>query len=129
MSKTRLVEKLGMKPGMRLLIKGAFEGYVNLLAPLPEGTEFTSAGSGELAFVQLFLLTVQELEALTLGDLAGCGHNGLLWITYPKKSSGLAPGLSRDLIRETLKRMGWRAVTIVAVDDTWAALRFRPIET
>ena len=51
MSKKRLVEKLGMKPRMRLLIKGAFEGYVDLVAPLPEGTECISAASGELTFV------------------------------------------------------------------------------
>ncbi len=85
---------------MRLLIKGAFEGYIDLLAPLPDGTEFTSAGSGELPFVQLFLRNVLELEALTPDDLAKCGHNGLLWITYPKQSSALTSGLSRDLLRE-----------------------------
>lgn len=127
MSQTQLVQKLGIKKGMRLLMHDAPEGYIELLTPLPEGAEVVTAGSGELAFLQLFLRNVHELELLTPERLARCGDKGLLWITYPKQSSGLKSGLSRDLIRETLQRMGWRAVTIVAVDNTWAALRFRPL--
>jgi len=34
--------------------------------------------------------------------------------------------LSRDLIREAMSGTGWRAVSIVAIDEIWSALRFRP---
>ncbi len=128
MSPMRLAQKLGIKEGMRLLVSGEPDGYSDLLAPLPAGTEVVSVEQGEIAFRQLFLRNVNDLESLTPEMLKVCHKNGLLWITYPKVSSGLAPGLSRDLVRETLRKIGWKAVTIVAVDGTWAALRFKPIE-
>lgn len=123
----RLAQKLGIKQGMRLLIRDAPPGYVDLLAPLPDEVEVISGGVERVVFLQLFLRNVHELEMLTPKELAMCSDDGLLWITYQKQSSGAASGLSRDLIREGLRRLGWRAVTIVAVDDTWSALRFRPL--
>ena len=122
----KLAQKLGIKKGMRVLVDNAPEGYIELLKPLPKGAVVVTTGSGELAFLQLFLRNLQEPELLTPERPAASGK-GLLWITYPKQSSGSESGLSRDVIRESLLRIGWRAVAIVAVDDTWAALRFRPI--
>lgn len=127
MSQRRLVQKLGIKQGMRLLVQDAPPGYVDLLAPLPDEVEVISGGVERVVFLQLFLRNVHELEVLTPKELAMCGDDRLLWITYQKQSSGAASGLSRDLIRKSLKRLGWRAVTIVAVDVTWAALRFRAL--
>ena len=125
MSSMRLAQKLGIKEGMRLLVSGAPEGYFDLLAPLPAGAEIVLEEQGEVAFAQLFLRTLHDLELLTPEKLKVCGKNCLLWVTYPKVSSHLAAGLSRDVVREALRKIGWRAVTIVAVDSTWAALRFR----
>src|SRR5437763_1770733 len=52
--------------------------------------------------------------------------NALVWISYPKKTSKVEGDLSRDVIREAMNGTGWRAVSIVAIDEVWSALRFRP---
>src|SRR5204863_9060693 len=52
--------------------------------------------------------------------------HALVWISYPKKTSKIEGELSRDVIRETMKGTRWRAVSIVAIDEVWSALRFRP---
>lgn len=114
---------------MRLLVQDAPEGYSDLLAPLPVGAEVISKEQAEAAFLQLFLRDLGDLESLTPDVLKVCGKNSLLWITYPKVSVRSAHGLSRNIVREALRKIGWRAVTIVAVDSTCAALRFRPIKS
>jgi hypothetical protein len=51
---------------------------------------------------------------------------GILWICYPKKTSGMKSDLSRDVVWQIAQPTGWRAVTQVAIDDVWSALRMRP---
>jgi hypothetical protein len=48
-----------------------------------------------------------------------------LWIAYPKKTPGMKTDLSRDVGWEDVERASLSAVTQVAVDETWSALRFR----
>ncbi len=51
---------------------------------------------------------------------------GLLWFTYPKKSSKVQTDITRDVGWNSLSAAGLRPVTQIAVDDIWSALRFRP---
>jgi hypothetical protein len=123
-----LAKKLGMKPGMKALITGAPVGYLNSLEPLPDGVAISSSGGGAFPFVQVFATRIAEVSkfARTLPKYAA--PNTLVWISYPKKSSGTDTDLSRDVVREAMNGTGWRAVAIVAIDDVWAALRFRPTD-
>jgi hypothetical protein len=50
----------------------------------------------------------------------------LAWIAYPKAGK-LGTDLNRDKLAEMLKAPGLRPVRLVSLDDTWAAMRFRPI--
>ena len=52
---------------------------------------------------------------------------GLLWFSYPKKSSKVETDITRDVGWDALGSTGLRPVTQVAIDDTWSALRFRPV--
>ena len=51
-----------------------------------------------------------------------------MWITYPKKTSGVESDLSREEVWDAMAATGWRPVAQVAIDEVWSALRFRPIE-
>lgn len=48
-------------------------------------------------------------------------------IDYPKKSSKVETDISRDVGWDAVKKTDWEGVAIVAIDDTWSALRFRPV--
>ena len=71
------------------------------------------------------------LSALHIPDAQGAigavKSNGLLWVTYPKKSGKIKTDISRDMGWEAMTQAGWDAVTLVSVDDTWSALRLRPL--
>jgi hypothetical protein len=121
-----VARKLGMKPGMQALILAPPPGYLKLLAPLPDGFIIFSSADGMYPFVQAFATRLSDL-----GKFAGrlskhAAPNALVWLSYPKKTSTHDSDLSRDLIREAMSGRGWRAVSIVAIDEVWSALRFRP---
>jgi hypothetical protein len=121
-----LARKLQLKPGHRLLLLDAPAGLVDALAPLPEGATITTSARGRAAAVLLFVRTAGDLERRAAAAIAAVGDEGLLWIAYPKKSSGVATDLTRDVGWAAIERAGWGGVAQVAIDATWSALRFRP---
>jgi hypothetical protein len=128
MANPLLIKKLLIKPGMRLAIHNAPARYLEDLGPLPEGAQLTDEPDGALDFVQLFIKNRGEYERLGAAALRAVKPDGLLWICYPKKSSGVESDLDRDIVWKMLEPTGLRPVTQIAIDEVWSALRFRPVE-
>jgi hypothetical protein len=124
--KNAVARKLGMNPGMRALVIAPPPGYLKLLAPLHHGLNVSSKAAGMYPFVQVFATRLSEICTFAKKLPKHAAPNALVWISYPKKTSKVAGDLSRDLIREAMSGLGWRAVSIVAIDEIWSALRFRP---
>jgi hypothetical protein len=121
-----VARKLGMNPGMRALIISPPAGYLKLLAPLPDGLTVSSRSGGMYPFVQVFATRLSEINRLAQRLAKHAAPNALVWVSYPKKTAKLKGDLSRDVIRKAMSGEGWRAVSIVAIDEVWSALRFRP---
>jgi hypothetical protein len=121
-----VARKLGMNPGMRALIIAPPPGYLKLLAPLPDSLTVSSRSGGMYPFVQVFVTRLSEINRFAQRLSKHAAPNALVWISYPKKTSKLKGNLSRDVIRKVMSGAGWRAVSIVAIDEVWSALRFRP---
>jgi hypothetical protein len=128
MTDTTLVKKLQLKPDLRTLFLNAPEGYVESLGPLPEGVARVDGPPGTLDFVQLFVRDSAELALFAPVALAAIKRDGVFWISYPKKSSGVVSDLTRDEGWAPITAAGLRPVTQIAVDETWSAVRWRPIE-
>ena len=95
---------------------------------MPQGVELADEPEGTFDFVHLFVKNVAELESLGPTAINAVKHDGLLWISYPKRSSKVKTDITRDVGWDILAQAGLRAVTQVSIDDVWSALRFRPIE-
>lgn len=121
-----VARKLGLNPGMRALIIAPPSGYLKLLGPLSEGFKVSSKTGSAYPFVQVFATGFSDISQFAKKLSKYAAPNALVWISYPKQSSNLKGALSRDVIREAMNGAGWRAVSIVAIDETWSALRFRP---
>ena len=115
MSKT-IAEKLGFKPGMRVRVQGAPDGLELGLPPAAEGP----------FDLMLFFVpnTAAVAPAATLADEA-YRDGARLWFAYPKKSGRLAADINRDHGWEPVAACDLLAVTQIALDETWSALRFR----
>ena len=121
-----VARKLGLNPGMRALIIAPPPGYLKMLRPKPAGLTVNSKTGGAFPFVQVFATRLSDISKFAKKLRKYAAPNALVWISYPKQTSKLKGDLSRDVIRETMKGPGWRAVSIVAIDEIWSALRFRP---
>ena len=53
--------------------------------------------------------------------------DSVLWFAYPKGTSKMKTDINRDTIRTTGEGFGITTVTAISINDTWSALRFRPI--
>jgi hypothetical protein len=128
MTANALIKKLQLKPGLRALFLNAPEGYVASLGPLPDGITLVDGPAGTPDFVQLFARDSAELAKYAPAALAAIKRDGVFWISYPKKSSGVVSDLTRDEGWAPITAASLRPVTQIAVDETWSAVRWRPIE-
>jgi len=122
-SGTPLAKKLGIAPGHRVKISGAPPNYEDLLRPLPERVAISPRLRGQVDMWHLFATSRREL-ADGLGDaMAGTEAGGVIWVSWPKKASGVATDVTEDRIRDLALPLGLVDVKVCAVDETWSGLK------
>ena len=120
---TPLVKKLGLKPGMSILIAGAPKGYARALGPLPDGVAVAKAPRPDLDFIHFFTARRADLERRFGALKQALAPAGMLWVSWPKKASGVATDVTEDVVREVALAGGLVDVKVCAVDDTWSGLK------
>ena len=121
-----LVKKLRIQAGQRVLILNAPPGYVESLVDLPQDVTISNGGEGPFDFVHLFVRDSAQYHDLIGQATKAVVYDGLLWISYPKRSAKVETDLSRDDFWGLAAEAGLRPVTQISVDEVWSALRFRP---
>jgi hypothetical protein len=121
-SGTPLVDKLGIKPGARVHFVSEPPDFAELLGALPDGTRIASRGS--LDFAMLFVKERSELEKGFARLRDRLEPNGMLWVAWPKKASGVETDLTEGVVRTFGLESGLVDVKVCAVDDTWSGLKF-----
>ena len=122
-SGTPLAKKLGIKDGMRLAALNAPKGYVAWLQGLPRGAKVVSEVAKDAAAVHIFATERLKLERALLRLRTTIDQAGFVWVSWPKKSSGVATDITEDVIREVALPMGFVDVKVCAVTDTWSGLK------
>jgi hypothetical protein len=79
-----------------------------------------------LDFVQLFVRDRAELERWAPDAVKSVKPDGLLWICYLKGGKKAGTDLNRDLLWQVMQPLAMSGVSLVAIDDEWSAMRFRP---
>jgi hypothetical protein len=122
-SGTPLVKKLGIKPGFNLAFVNAPSGYAKEL-DLPSAVTINSRSAKPLDFVQLFVKSEKELKPKFSEYAQRLDASGMLWVSWPKKSSGVMTDVSEGTVRAIGLAAGLVDVKICAVDDVWSGLKF-----
>jgi hypothetical protein len=119
-----LAQKLNLKPGQSLVLVNPPKGMAETLAAqLPENP--LVAGVASQAEAVLVFLTRQDEAGALAGIYASLKTGGLAWAAYPKGGSKVPTDLNRDILWKLVEPTGWRPVRMVALDETWSAMRFR----
>jgi hypothetical protein len=127
MTASSLAKKLQIKPGKTVLVLGAPPGFLKLLEPLPEGARRLPVLRGKVDVLMAFVHTRREALAMVGKAKRGLAGNGILWMCYPKLTSASAGELSRDVLWKALGPHGLGPVSMVAIDATWSAMRFKVV--
>jgi len=123
-SGTPLPRKLGIKPGHRLGLIGAPEGFDATLGELPGDVAVRRRARGPLDVVVAFFVERVALERRVAALKGTLDPAGGLWIAWPKRASGVATDLDENVVRELGLAAGLVDNKVCAIDAVWSGLRF-----
>jgi hypothetical protein len=122
-SGTPLAKKLGIKEGSRVFLANAPKHYRALVAPLPDGVRMTARISGTTDLVHLFSTRRKNLERALRAAIAKVRDDAPIWVSWPKKSSGVPTDITEDTIRAVALPLGLVDIKVCAVDEVWSGLK------
>ena len=123
-SGTPLVQKLGIKPGFCVFVAGAPADYATMTGELPAQVRIVSRLKGGIDMVHLFAANSAGLGNKLKVYRAAIKPDGMIWVSWPKKSSGLQTDLSENVLRNTALPLGLVDIKVCAVDEIWSGLKF-----
>jgi hypothetical protein len=116
-----------IKENYRVLFINKPEGYPTKIGGLPPGVTVLNNLEENIDLIQLFVTSKKQLEAQLAELNKVLAPKGLLWVTYPKGTSKVKADINRDSINAYAKSLGLQGVAMIAIDDTWSALRLKPV--
>jgi hypothetical protein len=118
-----LVAKLGIKPCTRIAIVNAPRGYRTTLGKLPPGVRIMAAARGSLPFIQFFTTSRKTLEGRFTALVRALAPDGALWVSWPKRASGVETDVTEDAVRAVALAGGLVDVKVAAIDEVWSGLK------
>ena len=118
-----MAQKLGIKPGGNVLVVGTPKEYQAWLAPLPENVRFEAKLSTATDTVHLFATSKAELQKLLTKFRAKLKPDGMVWVSWPKKSAKVETDITEDTIRQVALPMGFVDIKVCAVSEVWSGLK------
>ena len=123
-SGTPLIKKLGIKPGFRVALVGAPKDFKKELGPLPEMAKFSPPTTDSLDVILLFASSARNLILKFAPLAAQLKKNGMIWVAWPKKSSGVITDLTENDVQRIGLDAGLVDIKVCAVTDIWSGLKF-----
>jgi hypothetical protein len=119
-----VVQKLGIKPGFRIFTAGAPAAYGDIVGKLPAAVTIATTAKAPLDMVHVFVTKAAGLAGKLRSYRAAIVPDGMIWVSWPKKSSGVPTDLSDNVVRETALSLGLVDIKVCAIDETWSGLKF-----
>ncbi|NWF84656.1 MAG: hypothetical protein HXY18_12585 [Bryobacteraceae bacterium] len=110
-----LARRLQLKPGASIRVVNMPKGIVLELPVQPKSKN-----------ILLFAASRLDLARHAPVILAKATDEDLIWIAFPKKSGPIQTDIGRDHGWEPVTEAGWQGVRLIAIDETWSAMRVRP---
>lgn len=108
---------------MRVAILGAPPAFRSLLGELPDGVSVVRALRGPLPFIHFFTKRRAAFAAKLPSLLRALAPDGMLWVSWPKKASGVETDITEDVVRAVALPTGLVDVKVAAIDDVWSGLK------
>ena len=122
-SGTPLARKLGIKAGFKMRVIDPPSNYWGLLGTLSDNVSIGEPDEGRFDFIHIFVTDKTRLEEQLSELRARIAPAGMIWVSWPKKSSRVATDLSEPIIRDLALGSGLVDVKVCAVDAIWSGLK------
>jgi hypothetical protein len=119
-----VVQKLGIKPGFRIFAESAPTSYETIIGRLPADVKVLTHPAGGLDMVHMFARRAATLAEKLADHRALILPDGMIWVSWPKKSSGQVTDLTDQVVRTTGLAFGLVDTKVCAIGDVWSGLKF-----
>ena len=119
-----LTQKLGIKPGFCIFVDGAPSAYGEIVGTLPAEVTVAARLKVPVDMVHIFVTETASLAEKLVAYRAAIAPKGVIWVSWPKKSSGVSTDLSDVVVRKTALPLGLVDIKVCAIDDIWSGLKF-----
>ena len=120
-------KKLKLTDERTALIINAPSDFAASLQGLPHDSQFGKT-TQHYDYVQFFVKSISEFENLIPQVITAGKYDCLIWACYPKGSGKVKFDINRDRIHDASPQFGVDTVTQISIDETWSAMRLRPLE-
>ena len=105
-------------------VEGEPSNYISLLTlPADVVVTWLSRAKSDMKFVHLFATAASQLKSKLESYRKKIVPGGVIWVSWPKKSSGVTSDITEDTIRDLALPMGLVDVKVCAVDEVWSGLK------
>ncbi|MDX2058724.1 MAG: DUF3052 domain-containing protein [Gemmatimonadales bacterium] len=122
-SGTPLARKLTLGPGLRVWAPGIPAAVKAEIDAAGLDIKWTARASARLPAAHLFVIARSELERRLAALRTTLAPDGQVWVSWPKKASGVATDITEDTIRQVALPLGFVDIRVCAVDATWSGLK------
>ena len=119
-----VTQKLGIQPGFCIFIAGAPAAYGDIVGELPADVSIMPRLKAPLDMVHVFAIKAAGLAGKLRSYRAAIKPDGMIWVSWPKKSSGVATDLTDVVVRDLALPLGLVDIKVCAIDETWSGLKF-----
>jgi len=123
MPESALAKKMKLKSNLKAAVINAPENYVDALK---HNTALSPTLNGKFDWIQIFVRTKAELDALAPKAAKALKPESMLWISFPKGTSKIQTDLTRDKGWEGVQALDLKWINLVSVNETWSAFSLRP---
>ena len=122
---TPLEKKLGIKEKMTILVLNQPQSYIEFFHEFPGQVQIhESELQSNYDFIHIFVKSIKELEDLYYSAKKVLSKSGMLWISWPKKSSKIDSEVDKPMIMDYGLANGLVDVKVCSIDDSWSAHKF-----
>lgn len=122
-SGTPLAKKLGIKENSKIRLVNEPEYYFGLFTDFPFTVTVVKDKKVKKDLIHFFTKREAELRKEIINLKNEIAPNGIIWISWPKKASGVETDMNENIVRELALKNGLVDIKVCAVDEVWSGLK------
>jgi hypothetical protein len=122
-SGTPLEKKLGIREKYRIRLINTPKNYFDLFEEWPQNVEITDDPQIKKNFIHLFTKEEAAFYLILPVLKSEIEMNGMIWVSWPKKTSKISSDISENIIRNYALEIGLVDIKVCSVNDEWSALK------